>query len=135
MKVVRDPKLARLAALPLFAGCTTRELAAIGAAAEIVTVPRLTELTHEGDRADHVYVLLDGMVQVRQGTRVLAYLKDGDVVGELGPLDRRTRTATVTTIVDSDVLVIDRRHLLPLLDRTPAVGARLEAIAAPRRAA
>jgi CRP-like cAMP-binding protein len=135
MKLVRDPKLARIAALPLFAGCSTRELAAVGAAAELVTVPRLTELTLEGTRAEHVYVLLDGMVQVRRGSRVLAYLKDGDVVGELGPLDRSLRTATVTTIVDSDVLIIDRRHLVPLLDRSPDIGARLEAIAAPRRAA
>lgn len=135
MAIVRDPKIQRLASLPLFAGCTTRELAAIGAAAEQLRIAKHTELTHEGDRSDSVYVLIDGMVQVREGDRVLAYLKDGDVVGELGTLDRVPRTATVTAIVDTEVLLIDRRHLLPLLDHTPMVGARLEAIARPRRAA
>ncbi len=135
MAIVRDPKIKRLATLPLFAGCSDRELAAIGAAAEQVIVTKHTELTHQGDRSDSVYVLIDGMVQVREGDRVLAYLKDGDVVGELGTLDRTPRTATVTAIVDTEVLLIDRRHLLPLLDRSPRVGARLEAIAGPRRAA
>lgn len=136
MRIVRDPKIDRLGRLALFADCTLPELARIAAAAEDVTVPRFRDLTHEGDTHDDlVYVILDGMVQVKQGARVLAYLQDGDVVGELSALDGTPRSATVTTVVDTQLLAIDRRHLGPLLDANPRVAARLDRVADQRRAA
>ena len=135
MRVVRDPKIELLARLPLFSGLSTAQLAEIGAAAEHVTVPRFRDITREGTTGDLVYVVVAGMVQVRRSGRVLAYLQDGDVVGELSVLDRRPRTATVTTVVDTELLVIDRRHLGPLLDQHPQVADRLDRVAGPRRAA
>ena len=135
MRIVRDPKLETLANLPLFEGLTTGQLAEIGAAAEHVTVPRFRDLAREGSLGDLVYVIVHGMVQVKRGDRVLAYLQDGDVVGELAVLDRTRRSATVTTVVDTEVLVIDRRHLGPMLARNPQVADRLDRVAGPRRAA
>lgn len=135
MRLVTDPKLEFLARLPLFEGCNRDELAAIGAAADRITVPRHRPLALEGTSPTALYVIVSGIVQVRRGDRVLAYLQDGEVVGELGLLDRTPRTATVTTVVDTDLLVIDRRHLAPMLGATPRVAGRLERIARPRRAA
>lgn len=135
MRIARDPKIELLARLPLFAGLSTGQLAEISAAAERVTVPRFADIAHEGASGDIVYVIVHGMVQVKRGDRVLAYLQDGDVVGELSVLDRSPRTATVTTVVDTDVLLIDRRHLGPLLERNPRVAERLDRVAGPRRAA
>jgi CRP-like cAMP-binding protein len=75
------------------------------------------------------------MVQVRRDGRVLAYLQDGDVVGELAVLDRTPRTATITTVVDTELLLIDRRHLGPVLEHNPQVAERLDRVAGVRRAA
>lgn len=135
MRITRDPKIELLARLPLFAGLSAAQLAEIGAAAEIVTVPRFSELAQEGTSGDVVYVIVHGMVQVRRGERVLAYLQDGDVTGELSVLDRTPRSATISAVVDTDVLLIDRRHLGPLLARNPQVAHRLDRVAGPRRAA
>lgn len=135
MRIAIDPKIELLARLPLFAGLSTEQLAEISAAAERVTVPRFADIAQEGASGDIVYVIVHGMVQVKRGDRVLAYLQDGDVVGELSVLDRSPRTATVTTVVDTDVLLIDRRHLGPLLERNPRVADRLDSVAGPRRAA
>lgn len=136
MRIVRDPKIDRLGQLPVFAGCSLEQLAEASAAAESITVPRFRDLTREGDTHDDlVYLIVDGMVQVKRGDRVLAYLQDGDVVGELSVLDGTPRSATVTTVVDTELLLIDRRHLGPLLEHNPAVADRLDRVADQRRAA
>lgn len=135
MRIARDPKIELLGRLPLFEGLSTEQLAEISAAAERITVPRFADLAREGANGDIVYVIVHGMVQVKRGGRVLAYLQDGDVVGELSVLDRTPRTATVSAVLDTDVLLIDRRHLGPLLRRNPRVADRLDRVAGPRRAA
>ncbi len=135
MRPVRDPKIDTLARLPLFDGLSTTDLAAISAAAESIRVPRFQDIAREGARGDQVFVIVHGMVQVKRGDRVLAYLQDGDVVGELAVLDGNPRNATVTTVVDTDVMLIDRRHLGPLLDRNPQVAQRLDRVAGLHRAA
>ncbi len=135
MRIIRDAKIELLARLPLFEGLSTEQLAEISAAAEHVTVPRFADIAQEGASGDIVYVIVHGMVQVKRGERIVAYLQDGDVVGELSVLDRTPRTATVTTVVETDVLLVDRRHLGPLLARNPQVAERLDRVAGPRRAA
>ncbi len=136
MRIVRDAKIDRLSRLPLFSGCSLEQLAEISAAAESVTVRRFRDVTREGDTHDDlVYVIVHGMVQVKRGDRVLAYLQDGDVVGELSALDGTPRSATVTTVVDTELLLIDRRHLGPLLHDNPAIADRLDRVADRRRVA
>lgn len=136
MRIVRDSKIDKLSRLPVFEGLSLEKLAEISAAAEDITVRRFTDITREGDTRDGlVYVIVHGMVQVKRGDRVLAYLQDGDVVGELAVLDGAPRSATVTTVVDTELMLIDRRHLGPLLEDNPTVADRLDRVADRRRAA
>lgn len=136
MRVVRDAKIDKLSRLPIFEGLSLEKLAEISAAAEAVTIRRFTDITREGDTRDGlVYVIVHGMVQVKRGDRVLAYLQDGDVVGELAALDGGARNATVTTVVDTELMLIDRRHLVPLLEDNPVVADRLDRVADRRRVA
>lgn len=136
MRIIRDIKIDKLSRLPVFEGLSLEKLAEISAAAEDVTVRRFTDITREGDTRDGlVYVIVHGMVQVKRGDRVLAYLQDGDVVGELAALDGGPRSATVTTVVDTELMLIDRRHLVPLLEDNPTVADRLDRVADRRRAA
>lgn len=135
MRPVRDAKIEKLSRLPLFEGLSTEQLADISAAAELVHVERFRDIARQGASGTLVYVIVAGMVQVKKDDRVLAYLQDGDVVGELAVLDRAPRSATVTTVVDSELLLIDRRHLGPVLDRNPAVAERLDRVAGVRRVA
>lgn len=135
MRIVRDDKIDRLAALDVFDGLSTEQLATVSSAAETVSLPRLRDLTHQDTRGELVYVIVSGMVQVKRDGRILAYLQDGDVVGELSVLDGTPRSATVTTVTDTELVVIDRRHLGPLLEDNPVVAERLDRVAGPRRAA
>ncbi len=71
-----------------------------------VTIPAHWCLVVEQQPADEAYVLLSGRVDVRHRGRVLAELGPGDLVGEVGLVDRRLRTATVTTLEPVSALAI-----------------------------
>lgn len=56
---------------------------------------------------------------------VLADLGPGAVFGELGILDGKPRSATVTAVTDMDIAVLDRAALGKLIDTLPGVGCAL----------
>lgn len=66
-----------------------------------VSYPAGRVLLREGDRTDHVLILLDGLVKVTAHAddgrdALLAVRVGGDVVGEFAAVDGRPRSATVT---------------------------------------
>ncbi|AHI01021.1 hypothetical protein KALB_7663 [Kutzneria albida DSM 43870] len=76
------------------------EFLALGTA-RVVTAN--TVLLHEGERSNHVLLLVNGCVKVTAAAQdgrvaLLAIRVGGDLVGELGSLDDQPRSATVTTV-------------------------------------
>lgn len=68
-------------------------------------------LIFQGERADHVHVLLQGRVSVVRTTRdgremLIALRGPGDTLGELAALDPAPRTATVTALERVDALSV-----------------------------
>jgi CRP/FNR family transcriptional activator FtrB len=64
---MRDVDLARVKALPLFAGCSDGTFRDVTAGAFLQRFPAGTTLLLEGDPVDFLYVLLDGLVEL-EGT-------------------------------------------------------------------
>ena len=56
---------------------------------------------------------------------VLGEVGPGAVFGELGILDGKPRSATVTAVTDMDIAVLDRAALGRLIDELPGVGCAL----------
>ena len=56
---------------------------------------------------------------------VLGEVGPGAVIGELGILDGKPRSATVTAVTDMDIAVLDRAALGRLIDTLPSVGCSL----------
>ena len=54
----------------------------------------------EGEAADHIVLVLDGMVEVEAAGSVLAKLGPGSVLGERASLEQGRRTATVRALTD-----------------------------------
>lgn len=81
-------------------------------------LPADTILFSEGDAGTSMYLLRRGTVRVtrREGSEdaFLADLGAGSIVGEMSLLDGRSRSATVTTLSETEFVEIDRG----LLDRT-----------------
>jgi CRP/FNR family transcriptional regulator, cyclic AMP receptor protein len=101
-----------------------RERAALHAVARPRSYPARTALCHEGERYDHVIVVIDGWAKVTGTTAdghevVLAVRGPGDLVGESAVLARRVRSATVTALDRVHALLVPADRFTAFLDAHP----------------
>jgi CRP-like cAMP-binding protein len=123
--VARDRYLEHLKSVPLFAGCTKKQLQHVAAITTELRIPSGTTLMTEGTMAHEFIVIMSGTAVVRRNGRKLAELGPGDFIGELALIMHRPRTATVVATSDMDVLVVDGRSFGPLLDEVPGLARQL----------
>jgi CRP/FNR family transcriptional regulator, cyclic AMP receptor protein len=88
------------------------------------TFPAGTTIFREGDPGGIMYVIRSGKVDLwlydeDRRRVVLATFEDGEFFGELSLLDQEPRSATATTVTDTDVLIIDRLDLRLLFAQKP----------------
>lgn len=114
-----------LGRIPLFAGCTKRELRDIASLTSEMSVPAGQVLTREGDPGDECFVIVDGEVDVAIGGKKLASLGPGQMVGEMSLLDHGPRSATVTANAATTVLVLNPLEFATMLDDAPSVAKKL----------
>ncbi len=117
-----------LSSLPIFRELAGEELRALLAEATERHYPAGQALIAEGESAEHVLVLVTGRVRVIEAVPdahtevVLGELGPGEIVGELGVLAERPRSATVVAVEPTRCLSLRRTHFLALLGRSPALG-------------
>jgi len=86
-----------------------------------------------GDPATQVFCVLRGSVEVETaGSVVLNRLRPGEMFGEIGVIEGRSRTATVRAAEPCALLAIDQSDFVGLLVSYPALGFRLVAALARR---
>jgi CRP-like cAMP-binding protein len=79
------------------------------------------EVLHEGGRTGHLYVLIEGRLEVIKGDAVVAVLTEpGAVLGEMSVLLDTPHTASVRAALDSTVYEID--DAASFLRKQPAVA-------------
>jgi CRP-like cAMP-binding protein len=101
-----SPKLDLVESIPLFVGLPKRELKEIARLADVVDVPAGRDLTVEGAQGREFFVLLQGTAVVRRHDEFVAVLQRGSFFGEIALLADRPRTATITTLEPSRLLVL-----------------------------
>lgn len=101
-------KLRRLKEVPLFSGCSKRELEEIAAVADEIVFPAGRTLIRQGATGREFIVVLDGDVEVRRDGRELPR-GDANYFGEVALLTGAPRNATVTTTTQVDALVLTAR--------------------------
>ena len=70
MRLRKNAKEELIKSVPLFSHCTKREIAALAAEADELTVPEGKELTRQGERGREFMVIVDGAAKVsRTGAR------------------------------------------------------------------
>ncbi len=125
--------------MPLFSGLSEADLEAI---ASVSTTRRLTareELFHKGDDGSQIFVVVSGKLKVittSDGGDDLMFcvIHPGEVIGEIGLLIDRRRTATVRGLEQSELIEIDRRAFRALLRTRPDVSIELLNVLATRLA-
>ncbi len=73
----------------------------------------------KGQVADVAYVIAEGVVEIRDGERVIDTLADGEMFGEMALIDRGVRSAAAVAKTDCKVVRIDEKRLLFLIQQTP----------------
>jgi len=114
------PRVAVLERLGILEGATSAALERIAADVEELSVRAGTLLIREGDDADDLFVGRRGEFDVTVGGRHLDTLGADDWFGEIGLLDHRPRTATVTATSDAIVWRIPGDTFLDALEESGA---------------
>jgi CRP-like cAMP-binding protein len=126
-----------LANVSVFAGL---EASALDALMEITSTRRLGPgdvLFHKGAEGTQLYGVLSGRLRISAAGEdgremVFGFAEPGEVLGEIALLDANPRSATVTALSASELLTLDRRDLLPFLERHPSVAIHLARVLAAR---
>jgi CRP-like cAMP-binding protein len=121
----KSSKIEHLQRVPLFEGCSNKELQAIAKAGDEIVMTAGTVIVDQGQMGREAFVVLDGHVSVKRGGRKIATLGPGAVVGELSLLDHGPRTATVVCDTDCNLYVIDQRHFRGVLEQSPPIAMKL----------
>ena len=108
-------KVAFLQNVPLFTGMTPHELIDVGEIAKEITYPENTAVIREGDIGDYLFIVVNGEVMVHRGDVRIRKLGSMDFFGEMSILDRESRSASVTTVSNCQMLQIDQRDFWELL--------------------
>ena len=114
--------LAALRGVPLFAELPEPDLLRIAARARLVDVAAGTEIIREGTPPDALYLVERGELAVTKRGHALNTCGPGDLLGELGVLEDRPRTATVTARTDARLIVVDSLAIHDLLRGSPTAA-------------
>ncbi len=115
--------------IPLFSDLTTPEFIDVA----ILLVRRVAkigeQIVQEGAPGDSMFIISTGEVRAtveRDGQQLaVATLRDGDFFGEMAVLSGEPRTATVTSVKNTELLELSRENLREICSRHPHVEAKI----------
>jgi cAMP-dependent protein kinase regulator len=115
-----------LVSTPLFSELEPAELKDVVTRLKHHSYPPETILVKEGDPGDSLFVVCEGKVEVStagpKGKPIkLAELQEGDFFGEVSLLTGKPRTATITSLDETEVLELTRSDLDELESKHPRV--------------
>lgn len=97
-------------------------------------------LAHQGEAGDTFFIIRSGRVRIdvddilddSLAAVTVNHLGPGDFFGEMALLTGAVRGATVTAVEDTEILVVARQDIAPLLQANPELPERLGAVLAHR---
>jgi CRP-like cAMP-binding protein len=121
----------------IFQGLVPEELAQLAALARPRQFKARETIVEKGDAARQLYVLLRGRAKVAtrgvDGSDTgLNVMGPGEVFGEIGILDGQPRSATVSTLEECEMAVLEVEAFRDFLAAHPTVGVKLLAVLAGR---
>ncbi len=125
----------KLASVPIFSGCSRRELAVVARAAKEVSHRAGTVIAREGERGIGLFLIVEGECSVSIGGKERGRLGPGQFFGEIALLDGGPRTATVTAVTDVRLVGLTEWVFRGLLAEHPSIALKtLESVAGRLRA-
>ncbi len=109
-----------------FDGLSDEETTHFLAKSHIIDCKLGDKIINKGSVDRTVFVVLEGVVEIRNGDQVTAVQSSGDVVGEVAFLLRSERMADVYAVTDDvKILSLSEKTLHDLIETEPTIAARL----------
>jgi CRP-like cAMP-binding protein len=122
MTMTTIERVVALQRVNLFADIPGRTLAAVARRAIESHVEAGTLVIVEGAVEDHLFTVVDGQLRIHRGDLEVTTVGAGSTVGELAALVPEPRVASVTAVVPTTLLRIDKAVLDELLADRPALA-------------
>jgi CRP/FNR family cyclic AMP-dependent transcriptional regulator len=121
---VADSRVDRLRSVPLFAGCSDKDLSFIASRADEVDLPAGKVLTEKGESGGDFFVILEGKAEVEadKGKRTLG---PGDFFGEIALIDNGPRAATVKAATPMRCLVLGHSQFRDVLHQNGEIAVKI----------
>lgn len=118
--------------VPLFSDLTPDQFSEVLSKMAVHNFPPHTVVVRQGDPSNSLFLISSGAVQVVRREPdgkevVLATLKEGEFFGEMSFLTGKPRTATITTIEESEILELSKQDLEEVIAKYPGVERVLKA--------
>jgi hypothetical protein len=108
-------KILTLGRIPIFADLDTTALAHVSSCATEETFPAGTKIITEAEYGEHMFIIVDGSVEIEIGGTHLKNLSSMDFFGEMSMLDGGARSASVVALADCLLLRIGKDDFEQLL--------------------
>lgn len=118
-------KTAALEKIPFLGSVSHEDLHRMALNVEEMDAEAGRVLIEQGQAGSSLFIVISGKLGVSRGGRQVATRGPGEFVGELSLLLGEPCNATVATLQDSRLLVLERRAFNALLDSAPTLTKRL----------
>jgi len=115
-------KVIILKTVDMFSQTPDDVLADVAGLLEEVDADEGEEIFQQGDLGDSMYVIVDGKVSVHDGERLLNYLGERNVFGEMALLDPEPRMASVTAVEPTRLFRLEQTPFYELISQRPEVA-------------
>jgi len=82
-------------------------------------------LFRKGDPAQSMYVVKSGELQIGDGNAIFETVTPGGIIGEMALVDSAPRSASVKALQASEVIAIDQKRFLFMVQQTPFFAVRV----------
>src|SRR5262245_5141399 len=119
-----------LANIDFFSELPEEELDRILAQLDVVNLKSGEILFHEGDRGEHMYIVVSGDLEILMAPNtdnelILNRVRQGEYIGEMSLVTGAPRTASVRAHGDVSLLCMSRTQLLDLLHEHPQLASTM----------
>lgn len=106
----------------IFRGLPDGDLYHLARISLMKTHPAGEQLIRMGDETDRIYIIVEGTAEARHGPHVLGSLGPGKIVGEMGLVERDSRSADVWITEEARIIEIQIPRLERLMQQHPRIG-------------
>jgi len=121
----KNSKIELLKRVPLFAGCSKKELEHVAMVADEIDFTSGKRLIREGELGREFFILVGGTAEISRKGKAIDTAGPGDFFGEMALLADQPRNATVTTTSPVDALVVTARSFRDLIGDNPLIALKV----------